>query len=229
MPAISAEIFKKNFTTVPEALSLPIFSLCSDISPNHTATWVQVRPDENAVENECFNNVLAKVAQEGGDIVYGWTIWEWPRVFIEAEHHAVWEKDCTLLDITPHINGETKILFLPDPLRVFDFKGMKRQINVKRSLCQFASVDDWIKAANSLQWALEEHSIGDEIRIDRAQLASLVGNLRSAQCALLVELAANTKVNDRCFCNSGKKFKKCCSLLIDLRDDPGRRRSPTNL
>lgn len=228
MPLVSTEIFKKTFTTAPQALSPQVLSFCDEISPDYAATWVPVRPDVGAIENECFKNVLAKVAQDGGSIVYGWTIWEWPRVFIEAEHHAVWDKDGTLLDITPHINGESKILFLPDPKCIFDYKGMKRKINIKRSLGQFATVDHWIKAADFLQRSIEENSVGNEIRMSRAQLAYLVGTVRDAQCALLVELAANTKVNERCFCNSGKKFKKCCSPLINLRIDPGAIRSHTS-
>lgn len=218
MPAINTELFKKTFTTAPQALSLSILSLCRTVSPDHAPNWVPVRPDQDALVNECFNNVSTKVAREDGAIVYGWLIWEWSRVFIEAEHHAVWEKDNVLLDITPHVNGEPKVLFLPDPKRIYDNVGKKRIVNVKRSLGQFASVERWIRAADILQRAMEDHSVGDEIRINRNQLAVLVNNLRSAQGAVLVDLATNTKVNDTCFCNSGKKYKKCCAPPIDLGD-----------
>jgi hypothetical protein len=220
LPVISTELFKKAFTTAPQTISPSIISLCREVYPDHAPTWVPVHPDRDAIMNECFNNVSAKVTREGGAILYGWLIWEWSRVFIEAEHHAVWEKDGTILDITPHLNGEQKVLFLADPGRVYDYQGKKRIVNVKRGLGQFPSVDRWIKAADNLQHTLEEHSVGDEIRINRAQLSTLVTNLRNAQGAMLVEIAANTKVNDRCFCNSGK-FKKCCAPLIDLRSDAG--------
>lgn len=41
-------------------------------------------------------------------------------------------------------------------------------------------------------------------------------NARSAQAQVLIDLASTTKVNSPCFCNSGKKFKKCRAGLIDL-------------
>lgn len=115
MPVISTELFKKTFTTAPQTISPAIVSLCREVRPDHAPTWVQVRADRDAIMNECFNNVSAKVARAGGSIVYGWLIWEWSRVFIEAEHHAVGEKDGALLDITPHVNSEPKVLFLADP------------------------------------------------------------------------------------------------------------------
>jgi hypothetical protein len=72
---------------------------------------------------------------------------------------------------------------------------------------------------------MEDHSVGDVIRMNHDKLSALQTNLRNALGAVLVELAANTKVNDRCFCNNGKKFKKCCARLIDLRPDAGTARS----
>jgi hypothetical protein len=32
----------------------------------------------------------------------------------------------------------------------------------------------------------------------------------------LIDLASSTKINAACFYNSGKKFKRCWPLLIDL-------------
>lgn len=56
----------------------------------------------------------------------GWAIWEWKKVLIEAEFHAVWQRpDGTLIDITPKATaiGEIldikKILFLPDLSREY--------------------------------------------------------------------------------------------------------------
>lgn len=189
LPTISVDLLKKTFTTVPKTLSPAILSLCDMVSPNHAPIWVPVRADQDAIESECFNNVSAKVTREGGAIVYGWLIWEWSRIFVEAEHHAVWESDGNLLDVTPHVNGEPKVLLLPDPSRVYDYESKKRIVNVKRSLGQFASVDRWIEAADTLQRTMEEHSVGNQIRIDRTQLSMLMNDLRNTQAAVLVDLA----------------------------------------
>ena len=214
MPTISTELLKKTFTTTPTALSPAIVSFCREISPDHVASRVPVRPDANAIPNECFHNVTARVSLEGGTIIYGWAIWEWPRVLIEAEHHAVWEKNGVVLDITPHSMQEAQIVF--DPGRVYDFAGKKRVINLKRSLGELESVDNWIRAADVVHQAMEANSVGNEVRMNRAQLGALVENLRNAQAAMMLDLARNTRANAPCFCRSGKKFKKCCSQLIDF-------------
>lgn len=216
MPAISAELFKKSFTTTPQSVSPSIVSLCQKVSPDNNPIWVNVRPDREAISNECFNNVSATTTREGGTIVYGWLIWEWPRVFIEAEHHEIWQKDNELVDITPHVEGEQTVLFLPDPNRVYDYVGLKRIINVKRSLGMFPSVERWIDASEAFQQAVEDNSIGSQAFFDRAQIVYLESEFRNALASVFVDLATNTKVNDTCFCTSGRKFKKCCATLIDL-------------
>lgn len=216
MPAISTDLFKKSYTTSPKALSPAVLEFCAGINADTKPSYVAVQPHADALPSECFNNVAAKVNLEGGSLVYGWLIWEWPRVFIEAEHHAVWEKDGELLDITPPINGETRILFLPDPARTYDFVGQKRLINIKKSLGQFASVPDWIRAADTLQRTIERHSVGNQFTMDRNHLAALGRGVQQSLGAVFVDLARSTGPNDRCFCRSGKKFKKCCSPLIQL-------------
>lgn len=166
--------------------------------------------------SECFHNVQAKVARDGGAIAYGWLIWEWPWVFIEAEHHAVWSTSSGLIDVTPHVYNKPAVLFLTDPQRVYDYKGNRRIVNVKRRLGVFKSVDAWIAASDTLQQAMEDHSVGNEIRMNRDLLKRLSHSARMAQANVLVDLAANTKVNAPCFLGSGKKFKTCCARLIDL-------------
>jgi len=216
MAAIKREIFSKPFTTAPKAVSPAIAALCREVSPEHHPVLVPVRPESGATIGECFNNVKAKVGRDGGAIAYGWLIWEWPRVFIEAEHHAVWDSGGGLIDVTPHFHNEPDVLFLPDPQRVYDYEGKKRIINVKRSLGEFESVNAWIAASNTMQQSMEDNSVGNEIRINRDLLKRLWENARMEQARVLVDLAASTKVNDPCFCSSGKKFKKCCAPLIDL-------------
>lgn len=62
----------------------------------------------------------------------GWAIWEWPKVFIEAEFHAVWSNTRgELFDLTSRPLISPHILFLPDPLTKYD----GRQIdNVRKPL-----------------------------------------------------------------------------------------------
>ncbi|WP_336810110.1 SEC-C domain-containing protein [Bosea sp. MMO-172] len=216
MPAISRDLFTRSYTTTPKAISAPVLAFCRSINPDALPVYVSVTPAPEALPSECFNNVAAKVDSDGGAMLYGWLIWEWPRVFIEAEHHAVWEKDGVLSDITPPANGEARFLFLPDPTREYDFIGQRRRINIKRSHGEFASVEGWIEAADRIQRTMEACSVGNQISIDRSRLASLAQDLQNSLGAVFVDLARTTKPNDPCFCTSGRKFKKCCAPLIQL-------------
>ncbi len=66
----------------------------------------------------------------GGTIRFGWSIWEWPNVYIEAEHHAVYESsEGILVDVTPPADDWTvSRTFLPDSAAVYDFEneGVRR-------------------------------------------------------------------------------------------------------
>ena len=78
--------------------------------------YVEHSPEAYAQVNECFPAMDRKVQECGGKVHYGWQLWEWPGVFLEAEFHAVWlSPENELLDITPKHFKVEKILFLPDP------------------------------------------------------------------------------------------------------------------
>lgn len=76
--------------------------------------------------------VADKVAADGGRCVFGWAIWEFPGVLIEAEFHAVWEgDDGTQLDVAARPLMFPVITFLPDPVRTYQ----GRQVdNVRKPL-----------------------------------------------------------------------------------------------
>jgi hypothetical protein len=88
MPSVRQEIFTKNCTRRPRAISKEILALCAEIAPGVSPITVQSKPAPGATAQSCFYNVRACIEREGGEMLYGWSIWEWPRVFIEAEHHA---------------------------------------------------------------------------------------------------------------------------------------------
>lgn len=79
--------------------------------------------------------MLEKVRHDGGAIVFGWTIWEWPKVMLTAEFHAVWESpDGDLIDITPKPQRETSIIFVPDRSYPAEFDFENRPRNRRHSL-----------------------------------------------------------------------------------------------
>lgn len=77
--------------------------------------FVPVISDPNGLYGWCSDGVLQKVSVDGGSIVFGWTIWEWPQIMLTAEFHAAWrDPDGKLVDVTPKPHREERILFVPD-------------------------------------------------------------------------------------------------------------------
>jgi hypothetical protein len=114
-------------TITPPEIDEAVRIFCSEVAPGNEPIHVKVIPRRGAKQDECFPNVREAVRAQGGRIVYGWTIWVWPRVYFEAEHHAVWETPGgTLVDVTPKAAGEKRILFQPDPGRTYDFAAFRR-------------------------------------------------------------------------------------------------------
>lgn len=82
--------------TAPHVLAFQNINL--DVRP----VRLTIRPEPGSLARECFMKAKQRVEREGEAICYGWTIWEWPRVFVDAEHHAVYEAaDGSLHDTTP--------------------------------------------------------------------------------------------------------------------------------
>ena len=112
---------KKN--NVPEESTGSIRKFCKDIS-NGTPEYLEYTDTKYGYEaTHCHDNVRHYVKHHGGEVVYGWIIWCNTKFKLEAEHHAVWKSPSgKLYDITPRVDGEEKVLFLPDPGRPYDFE-----------------------------------------------------------------------------------------------------------
>lgn len=137
MPTLDQSLLKKTFSRCPTQISAPVTSLCAIVSPDNSPRFVDVRPEPDCAINECFPNVIGKIQKDGGAILYGWSISEWPRILVEAEHHAIWVNGDVAVDITPRVAPTRRILFLPDPARSYDFDTGRRLMNVHLSMDEF--------------------------------------------------------------------------------------------
>ena len=110
------------------------------VGPGTEPRFVSITPEKGCRIADCFLNVQRKVAKEGGRIQFGWALWEWPGVYFEAEHHAVYvpSDSSRFVDITPSEFGITKRLFVPDDAATYDFANE----GVLRDNLRFALVDD---------------------------------------------------------------------------------------
>jgi hypothetical protein len=207
-------------TTTPRALNADILGFCRRINAASAPTFLDVAPELWAAQGECFFNVRRKVSEDGGALVYGWRVWCWPGVFAEAEHHAVWRSaGGALHDISPTPSGETRILFLSDPQRDYDFETMRRRDNIRAPLTDDPLVAQWIAAAAEVHRFLETHSLGRRYTFQEGDLAPLARRQRDLTQRLYRRYLRR---NDPCPCNSGRKVKKCCGLesAIAMREPP---------
>src|SRR5205814_2153199 len=87
----------------PESISAHVLALCREINPDAAPVYITITPGEGCAADDCFECVRQKVERDGGSIQFGWSIWEWPRVYVEAEHHAVYEPPTgpPWVDLTP--------------------------------------------------------------------------------------------------------------------------------
>jgi hypothetical protein len=198
-------------TRTPRVLTPKLRTLANDIVPGLDPVYVPVRPMIGSSLNECFANVDTMVRLEGGFAVFGWALWEWPGVMIEAEFHSVWQSPSgELLDISPRVGEETDILFLPDPTRVWN----ERQVNNhRRALRDDPIVHEFISIADRIFEVLNAGTRAQQLgllSVPAAEIEPLL--VRKAQ--LLARLQARPLGrNDPCSCRSGKKFKRCCGAM----------------
>jgi hypothetical protein len=131
-------------STTPSKITPAITNLCRELVEAEEPRFLPVAPIPDADPNDCFPVVERYVAQQGGSVCYGWQIWEWPGVMIEAEFHAVWRSPIgELHDVTPKRGGVPNILFLPDSRRRYE----GRQVcNVRHALSSDPRVAEFIKA-----------------------------------------------------------------------------------
>ena len=129
--------------TTPTDVSRELAALCAQLAPGAKAvTLVRAAPPE-AKPLDCFETVERQIAERGGTAAYGWLLWECQNLFLEAEFYAAWrDADGNLHDITPRI-GPARILFLPDPVRVFEGR---RVPNVRSALTLDPAVTGFLRA-----------------------------------------------------------------------------------
>lgn len=204
-------------TRTADPRSPHVGTFCRGIRADSSAVLLRISPNEDSAPLDCFNNVRRKVAQCGGKIVFGWAIWEWPSVYLEAEHHAVYEppsgppwKDLTPSQV-PEISAR---LFLADDAATYDFENE----GIRRDNHRYALTNDPL--VQSLFQSAQRHSqIMNSIPgVGNVQVSPAVArSLRAVEienARITMQLATKyTPRNARCFCGSGEKFKRCHGAL----------------
>lgn len=226
--------------TTPNQVTAELLAFCSELAPGQTPASLPVQTDPAAELGECFKNVRAQQEKHGGSMQLGWIIWECPKLFLEAEFHAVWaDANGALTDVTPKIDGETTILYLPDPSATYSFEEDVVPVNRRFPLVEHPDLTEFFRLVdqrNSVIQKYDRKPPADEIA--EIEIAKMQVEHRLAQQFDLpggesgtdpftnflkqIRPAAPPPVqtfhrespkvgrNDPCPCGSGKKFKKCC-------------------
>jgi hypothetical protein len=155
--------------------------------------------------------VRRKIDRDGGSIQHGWSIWERPGIFIEGIFHAVWiSPDGTLIDVTPEVDNEKEILFLPDPVRIFDEQKFNRLNNIRMAILDHPLVHDFLKTVEEYVAYQISNTVPGQPRTQQLDVDVCTSyEQRMAQLEMQIGQLTPGR-NDLCICGSGRKFKKCC-------------------
>ena len=198
--------------TTPESINDDVLEFCKEIEFSSEPFFVDVVPYEESEYQECFFNVQNYIKKFGGRLQQGWTIWEIPKKYIEAEFHAIWiDGEGKHLDISPKPDKEKKILFLKDD----KVKSNNAPVgNIRKVLSDTAEYRT-LKIVGDKQFEVfKKYWDGSKMMVPKFE----IDNLEKFKREVFFEerkkdkLTGKIKIerNEPCPCGSGKKYKKCC-------------------
>lgn len=203
-----------NATKTPIAVTPAIIALGDQLSPGNKPAYIAITPTAESECGYCFQAVLAQIKRAGGRMQTGWALWEWPGVYIEAEHHAVYEPPSgpPWIDVTPSSTpGESRRLFIPDDSATYeDGENALRRDNERRPLTHNPNVREFCQLAAERTAIMNTVGGYGLVSVSGAKAQRLL-LIQRRMLALQEDLVTRfTPRNSRCPCGSGRKFKVCC-------------------
>lgn len=194
---------------VPKKITKEIEELCHKINEDSQPIYVAVDskvPASN--ETDCVENVAFKMMNDGGDFQFGWAIWEWPEVMLEAEFWVVWvNHDGQLVDVTPRGRGD-KILFIADDKTKFEGKPID---SILKPIIDHPLILQYIEINQRIWQQTDDLSAaGKSEMVICEAIKPLLDKKDALEEEIDEKLSGGVGRNDLCPCGSGKKFKKCC-------------------
>ncbi len=196
----------------PADMNEALASLCNELSPNFRPVYVDVRPAESAATDDCLELVEEQVSNAGGKVILGWSLWEIPGLFVEAEFLAVWQLPSgEMVDIAPKTRQTQRILFLQDPSARYKRPRahlVRRAINQDQEvLAYFQAYDDMVNFMDQGQRILPngEIQLDDDERAEYSRMQQRLATLHTRLSPRFPSFGPYTA----CWCGSGKKMKWC--------------------
>ena len=187
-------------------------ALVEQIVPGGNPLYVDVRPLQGALVDECFPLVEKHVVEHGGQPIFGWSLWELPSLFVEAEFHCVWQQPSgELLDIAPKKQPTARVLFLADPHSKYEGKQVNNVRQAVKSdsalIAYLATFDAEFELMNGGERAHQHGAI--ELLDKEAEEYHAIQQQRAYLYFQLQHSFPVIGAYHPCPCGSGKKVKWC--------------------
>jgi hypothetical protein len=157
----------------PNQITEYIYEFCKELDNTGQLFFVGVKLETEAECVECSQNVLNKIGRDGGQIQFGWAIWELPEIMLEAIYHAIWiSPQGEPIDITPrkHVSTDS-ILFLADSDDKYNYgSGFWRKDNVRKPLSDDPIITEYIEICEEIFKFEEKVSPGPILHLEGKDL-----------------------------------------------------------
>lgn len=164
-------------------------------------------PERDAKPLNCLNNALSYIEKHGGSVQFGWIFSCLGNISIKMTAHAVVKKgDGSLVCVTPNEYRSGLLMFAPD-------NSIENQIENNFLPTKFAPLIDDKSLSEYIAIEVEQ----DQLRLDnlgiikQSSLDEFQVRASLLYPTILFLAQKHTGRNDRCYCGSGKKNKKCCN------------------
>ncbi len=153
----------------PSQITEDIEELCKELDHSAHPIFVRVQLEPDAERAECTRNVHKKIMIAGGQIRFGWVIWEIPNIMIEAVYHAIWiSPRGEPIDITPkkQVNVD-RVLFLEDSEDKYNNGSSFRRIDkVRKPLSNDPLIAEFIETCEEIFEFEEKVSPGAMLHLE---------------------------------------------------------------
>lgn len=164
----------------PVQITAEIERFCEEVAPGQKPVYVPVKPEKEAEVSRCHVNVEHHVKAHGGTPMYGWIIWQSPAL-LHAEFHCNWlSSNGKLSDITPKVDGETQILFLPDQIVKWNGRVVPSRRKARRqspAIDRFVATYEQMDKIGAKYLAGQPYSSVDQERYLKLMMESAIGAL----------------------------------------------------
>jgi hypothetical protein len=179
----------------PSRFSNPLRRFARTLVPGAEPEVAAPLPLPESQGGEPWYSVGRAVASLGGERVDGWRLQEWPGQALRAEFSACWrDADGRLWNVH---SGDRVWLFLPDPRRRYEGVPVAARY---QALSRDALLEDYLR----VRTALGRPGLDEEVR----------ETLQQTRERLEAWLALGGSGDQRCPCQSGKRYQTCCSRRL---------------